>query len=122
MRDISILKSSGFDIDSVFETFGEIEVYEEILTDFYKQAKERCDKMMEYVKANKLKEYAVIVHSIKGECLYLGINKLADLSYKQQIEAENNNMDYIKTHFHEYGEEYLRVLNTIRKYYDSTIN
>ncbi|MGM9878044.1 MAG: Hpt domain-containing protein [Bacilli bacterium] len=117
MRDISILKSNGFDIDSVFETFGEIEVYEEILTDFYNQAKERGLKIIECIKNGDLKNYAIIVHSIKGECLYLGINKLADMSYEQQLKAEENDMQFIKTHFNEYIEEFTRILNTIKKYY-----
>ena len=107
MRDISILKSNGFDIDSVFETFGEIEVYEEILMDFYNQAKERGLK--------------IIVHSIKGECLYLGIKKLSDLSYEHQIKAEENDIIYVKTHFKEYIDEFTRILKTIKKYYVHTI-
>lgn len=121
MRDISILKSNGFDIDSVFETFGEIEVYEEILMDFYNQAKERGLKIIEYVKKGDLKNYAIIVHSIKGECLYLGIKKLSDLSYEHQIKAEENDIIYVKTHFKEYIDEFTRILNVIKKYYAHTI-
>ena len=117
MRDISILKSSGFDVDSVFETFGEISVYEEILLDFYDQAKERGNKIIECIKTNDLKNYAIIVHSIIGECLYLGIKKLADLSYEHQIKAEENDIQFIKEHVLEYIEEYKKVLNTIKKYY-----
>lgn len=120
MRNISILKDNGFDVDNVFEMFGDIKLYEEILTDFYNQAKERGLKLIECVKNNDMKNYSIIVHSIKGDSLYLGIKDFADMSYEHQLKAEENDIEFIKNNFEKYTNEFTKVLNTIKSYFKET--
>lgn len=118
MRDINILKNNGFDVDSVFDTFGDIELYEEILNDFYVETFERARQIIKHKKEKNYKDYAILVHTIKGECMYLGIKKLADMSYEHQLKAQEEDGKYLDEHFDEYMNELARVLSTIKKYYN----
>ena len=42
MRDVDYIKQNGFDVDDVFESFGTMELYDEILRDFYDAGQEKC--------------------------------------------------------------------------------
>lgn len=117
MKDVNILKNNGFDVDSVIETFGDMTMFDEILTDFYNESIERIPKLINFKDTNDMHNYAIIVHSMKGECQYLGINKLAELSLTHQLKSQENDLEYINTNFNELLNELNRILGVIKIYF-----
>lgn len=117
MKDINYLKENGFHVDEVFDSFGSIELYEEILLDFYKEASTRINLLNDYLSKNDLSNYKILVHTIKGECAYLGINSLKDLAYTHQIKSEENDLMYIKNNVNSLIDELKRVIGVIKTYF-----
>ena len=93
--DCSLLKKFGFNIDKALELLGDIETYNEILEDFYNELDEKMESLRQYKDTNDMENYAILVHSLKGECKYLGMDDFADMCYEHQLKSENNNQKYI---------------------------
>lgn len=116
MKNAEYLKQNGFAIDSVIELFGGMEMYDEILTDFYSYGVERTNDLISYQQTGDMKNYTILVHTMKSECKYLGINYLASLCEMHQLKSEANDVEYINSTFNDLLREFSRVLNIIGKY------
>ena len=114
MKDVNYLKQNGFNVDSVMDSLGSMEMYDEILYDFLNGG--TIDKLMKYKEEMDMPNYSIIVHNLKGECMYLGIEKLAQIAFEHQIKSETNDINYINTNFEILMAE-LRRVNTVAKTY-----
>ena len=114
MKDVNYLKQNGFNVDSVMDSLGSMEMYDEILNDFLNGG--TIDKLMKYKEEMDMPNYSIIVHNLKGECMYLGIEKLAQIAFEHQIKSETNDINYINTNFEILRAE-LRRVNTVAKTY-----
>ena len=83
MKDVNYLKQNGFNVDSVMDSLGTMEMYDEILGDFLNGG--TIEKLMKFKEAMDMANYSIIVHNLKGECMYLGIEKLAQIAFEHQI-------------------------------------
>ena len=117
MNDINLLKNAGYDVDNASEQLGGLEMYNEILNDFYNESIDRVKKIMEYKKNDDLKNYAIEVHAMKSECMYLGINVLANMCLDHQLKSEANDVEFINSHFEELMSEIAKVLTVIKQYF-----
>lgn len=118
MKNVNYLKINGFNVDDVMESFGDMDLYDEILMEFYNASSDRFIKLDEYLKNNDFINYSIVVHTIKSECLYLGISELANLCYSHQIKSRENDIEYVNKNYHSLISEYKRVLNVIKVYFD----
>lgn len=114
MRNVNLLKENGFNVDSVMESFGTMEMYDEILNDFING--ETIEKLIKFKETNDMPNYSIIVHNLKGECMYLGIEKLANMALEHQMKSEANDMAYINENFEILMSE-LRRIHAIAKIY-----
>jgi hypothetical protein len=114
MKDVNYLKQNGFNVDSVMDSLGTMEMYDEILGDFLNGG--TIEKLMKFKEAMDMANYSIIVHNLKGECMYLGIEKLAQMAFEHQIKSETNDVNYINTNFEILMAE-LRRVNTVAKTY-----
>ena len=114
--NIKLLQVAGYDIESAVLSMGSIDVYNEILNDFYAENLERVKKIIAYKKDMNLYSYAIEVHALKSECMYLGINELAKKCEEQQFKSEAKDVNYINTHFDEFMTEVVKVMAVIKKY------
>lgn len=114
MKDVNYLKQNGFNVDSVMDSLGSMEMYDEILNDFLNGG--TIEKLMKYKEEMDMSNYSIIVHNLKGECMYLGIEKLAQIAFEHQIKSETNDINYINTNFEILMAE-LRRVNTVAKTY-----
>lgn len=117
VNNINLLKAAGYEVDSAMEELGGIEMYEEILSDFYNENLDRVKKIIDFKKNNDIKNYTIEVHAMKSECMYLGINKLADMCFEHQLKGEANDLEYINSHFDELMIEIAKVLTIIKEYF-----
>ena len=116
MHTKEYLKENEIDIDKSLELLGDLETYDDILQEFYDNIEERKSKLQEYLNTSNMKEYATEVHALKSDSKYLGFTKLADLALEHQTKSENNEIEYISSHYEELNQELTKILNIIKKY------
>ena len=115
--NINLLKAAGWDVDNAINALGGIEMYEEILNDFYNENLNRVKKIIGFKKDLDIKNYTIEVHAMKSECAYLGINYLSDMCLEHQLKGEANDIEYINSHFDELMGEIAKVLTVIKEYF-----
>ena len=114
MKDVNYLKVNGFNIDSVINSFIDIEVYNEVLNDFLSE--DTIEKLLTFKANRDMTNYAIVVHNLKGECMYLGIERLANIAFEHQLKSEDNDLIYINDNFETLISELRRVNNVIKIY------
>lgn len=114
MKDVNYLKLNGFNIDSVMDSLGSIEMFDEILGDFVNEG--LLEKIVNYKNENDMVNYSVVVHNLKGECLYLGLERLANMAHEHQLKSEANDMAYINANYNTLIDELQKVLEVAKIY------
>ena len=114
--DINILKNNGVDVDAGIELLGDIDAYNETLEDFLAEQEDRIPKIILYKDNNDMENYAILVHAMKGDSKYLGFTKLAELSLDHQLKNQDNDSDYVNSHFDELKNEIDRINDLVCKY------
>ena len=116
MKDISFLKEHNVDVDSSIELLGDIEMYNELLSDFIDVSNERMPRLERSKNSNDMKNYAIDVHAIKSDSKYLGFNKLADMALNHQLKSEGNDVNYINNNYEELVNEVNDKIDLIKEY------
>ena len=117
--DKNILINNGIDVEVGLEILGDMEMYNETLSDFLDEMKERMPKIEEYKNNKDMSNYAILVHAIKGDSKYLGFTKLAELSLNHQLKSQENDYDYICNNYDELVKEANRIIDVVNKYLNS---
>ena len=112
-----IFEENDIDYKVGVEYFGNIELYDEMLSDWYNEIDEKWERILS--NKDNMKDYSVDVHSLKSDSKYFGFTKLAELSYDHELKSKEGNKDYIKEHFNELETEYKRVIEVVKKYLES---
>ena len=106
----------GINIEKSLELLGDIETYNEILSDFHNELDEKLENLKNYKEEQDMENYSILVHALKGECKYLSFDKLADICYIHQIKSEENEIKYIENNFEELLEEAQKIKNIAEGY------
>ena len=109
-----ILEDANIDYKVGLENFGSIEMYKEMLNDWFKEIDEKWNRIV----SNKenMKEYSVDVHSLKSDSKYFGFTELAKLSLDHELKSKDGDKEYVKKHFDELENEYKRIIDVVSKY------
>lgn len=81
------------------------------LVRLFLKEKEKQEIMRGYIDAGNMKDYAILVHGLKGNARTLGADALADIAFSHEKESKAGNADYVKTHF----EELLTLWNQVQE-------
>ena len=119
MQDIKILKDNDIDVDKSLEILGDMDMYNELLNDFLEVSSERMPRLEESFNNRDMKNYAIDVHAIKSDSKYLGFTKLAEMALEHQLKSEDNDIDYINSHYDEFISEVNRIINLVVEYLNS---
>lgn len=109
-----ILEEANINYKVGLENFGSIEMYKEMLNDWFKEIDEKWNRIV----SNKenMKEYSVDVHSLKSDSKYFGFTELAKLSLNHELKSKEGDKSYVKEHFNELETEYKRIIDVVSKY------
>ena len=123
MRDVNLLLCNGVNVAKSLELFGNMETYDEMLEDFFKEIDEKLNKIKEYKEKADMGNYAILVHSLKSDAKYFGFDKLAELAYQHELESKANHIYYIYDHYDELMKEAKRIVRVAKQYagYEVTI-
>ena len=114
--NVDYLKSQGVDVDASLELLGDMEMYNETLSAFVEENKERIPRLEKGKNEGNMPDYAIDVHALKSDCKYLGFKKLAELAYDHEMKSKEGNQDYINEHYDELMAEYNKVKEIIDNY------
>ena len=114
--DENYLLSNGIDYKKGLELLGDLETYNDMLSDWYKE----CHQKFEDMKLSKLKHdmpnYAIAVHALKSDSKYFGFDKLAEMSYEHEMKSKANDQEYVDSNFEELEREFIRITMYVEKY------
>ncbi len=113
---IKYLKSKNVNIDNSLELLGDIDMYNDTIKDFLSEVEEKFEQIEKYKEENNMKEYSVLVHSLKSDCKYLGFMNLADLSYQHELKSKEENTAFVNDNFQQLKDEYEKVLEIAKEY------
>ena len=110
------LKENNIDYNKGIELFGSMDMYNNMLSDWYKGINDKWNKIISYKNNNDMTNYAIEVHSLKSDAKYFGFTKLAELSLNHELKSKDNDIDYVNSNFSELELEYKRILNIVDNY------
>ena len=116
MFNAKILTDNGVNLEKSLELFGDMNTYNETLSDFLRDVSTKLQDLKKYKEQADMSNYAIIVHSLKSDAKYFGFEKLAELAYNHEKESKTNNMYYIYDHYDELMEETKRILGIVKTY------
>lgn len=119
MKDVNLLKTHGVDIESALEILGDMEMYDETLNDFLEVSEERMPRLENAKNNGDMANYAIDVHALKSDSKYLGFTKLAEMALNHQLKSEENDTNYINTHYDELIIEASKIINVVKEYLHS---
>lgn len=116
MKNAEFLKSNGVDVDKALELFGDMDMYNDTLTDFLSEIGNRLERIKKFKETSDMANYAIEVHALKSDSKYFGFTKLAELAYNHEMESKKNNMFYVMDHYDELLSEANRILSVVKSY------
>ena len=90
------------------------DIYQEALKDFCEQAEEYIPKFEDYFNKKDWKQYAVIAHGLKGNAKNIGASDFAEISFKHEEAAKENNEEFILKDYHSFMELLQKLIEKIR--------
>ena len=96
---IDTARQIGLNVDSALVySCGDEDFYLELLTDYAGQASDRCAELTSYLEAGNLKDYEILVHSIKSSSKTIGADDLSELAKLLESAAGDSDADYVRQH------------------------
>ena len=110
------LEENNIDYKNGIELFGSMDMYNSMLSDWYKGINDKWNKIISYKNNKDMTNYSIEVHSLKSDSKYFGFTKLAELSLNHELKSKDNDIDYVNSNFSELELEYKRILNIVNNY------
>ena len=90
-------RSAGLNVDAgVGYACGEEDFYLELLSDYAESASDKCTELSSYLDNNDLKNYEILVHSLKSSSRTIGADALSEQAKALEDASKNNDMDFVK--------------------------
>jgi len=116
MKDVSILKNNGVNVEKSLELFGDMEMYDATLNDFLEDVENRLANLKKFREIGDMKNYAIEVHALKSDARYLGFVTLADLAYEFELKSKANDIMYVYENYMTLLNEANRCINIANQY------
>lgn len=113
---IAFLESMGVDAKPSVENMMDIETYDEIMDDFYKELPNDLAKIDSFKNTSDMPNYAISVHALKSNARSFGFMKLGDIAYAHELASKAGDVNYVNEHYNELLEEAKNVQDIITKY------
>lgn len=116
MKDINILKDNGVNLDKSLELFGDIETYDQMLEDFLREVDGKLANAKRYKDTKDMPNYAIIVHSLKSDCRYFGMEALGDMFYEHELAGKRSDLFFVEENFERLMSEARKMINVVKRY------
>lgn len=116
IKDITYLQNNGFDINEALTYVKDMNSFNEFLEGLYYDLDNQLAGLKTALQKQNIKKYGVLAHGLKSNYRSFGMKEFADLAYKHEEAAKNNDLEYINSHFQELSESKDKAKNIISKY------
>lgn len=116
MKDISILEANGINLKKSLELFGDMATYDQMLEDFLKEIDNKILKSKKFKEDGDMANYAIIVHSLKSDCRYFGIDALADEFYEHELAGKRNDYIFVTSNYDKLISDTNKIVNILKRY------
>ena len=110
------LKENNIDYNKGIELFGSMDMYNNMLSDWYKGINDKWSKIISYKNNKDMTNYSIEVHSLKSDSKYFGFTRLAELSLNHELKSKENDIEYVNNNFIELENEFKNVCNIVNNY------
>ena len=122
MKDASILRENGVDLDKSLELFGDMATYDQMLEDFLKEVDGKLADAKKYKDEGDMANYAIMVHSLKSDSRYFGMMALGDMFYEHELAGKANDYTFVINNFDKLMAEATRMIGVLKKYMGVEVN
>ena len=116
MKDINLLINNGIDVNKSLELFGDVETYNETLSEFLDSVDDKMEALHKYKEQSDLQNYAIYAHSLKSDARYLGFTNLAEIALNHEMAGKNNDANFIFNNYDKFVEEVKRIVSIVCDY------
>ena len=116
MKDVNLLINNGIDVNKSLELFGDMETYNETLSEFLDSVDDKMEALHKYKEASDLPNYAIYAHSLKSDARYLGFTNLAEIALNHEMAGKNNDVNYVFNNYDAFVNEVKRIIKIVCDY------
>ena len=96
-------RSSDLNVDAgIGYACGEEDFYLELLTDYLNAAPDKCAELSSYLEKGDLRNYEILVHSIKSSSKTVGADDISARAKALEDASKNGDMDFVKSNHDEF--------------------
>ena len=107
-------RSLGLNVEAAIEySCGEEDLYIELLTDYAKNAEDKCDTLASYIENNSLANYRILIHSLKSSSKMIGADELSALAKDLEDASARNDEEYVKSHHDNFAKKFKELAGKI---------
>lgn len=114
--DRSYLEENGVDVNSALSYLGDMDMYNETISDFYNDLSMNMKKLKDFKDSVDMPNYAILVHSMKSDSKYLGFTHLSEICLNHEMKSKENDVNYVNENFAELEEEVNKISDLIKNY------
>lgn len=96
---------------------GDMATYLELVRMFLRD-QNKMELLRQYLSMHNMKDYAILVHALKGNARTLGAEQLADLAYEHETHSKAGQEDYAAAHWKELEQAWKTALETFGAIYE----
>ena len=111
-----LLLNNGVNVDASLEILGDMDMYNETMSDFLDEVEEKVESIKAYKEVGDMSNYAIQVHSLKSDSKYLGFTTLAELAYNHEMASKSNDVGYVNDNFESLMTEANRIISLCKEY------
>ena len=93
--------------DALVYCGGDESFYIEIINDYIDAAKEKVESLTKFLDADNLKDYKILVHSVKSSSKTIGAMTLFEKAKDLEAASNEGRSEYVREHHKEVMDEYL---------------
>ncbi len=116
MKDVNILISNGIDVKKSLELFGDMETYDQMLEEFLGEVDTKIANSKKFKDMGDMANYAIVVHSLKSDCRYFGMNELGEMFYAHELAGKRNDSSFVNQEYDSLMAETTKMLNVVKRY------
>ncbi len=122
MYDVNILKNNGVNLEASLEYLGDMDMYNETLTEFVNLVDGKIENLTNYKNAHDMENYGILAHSIKSDARYLGFTSLGEIALSHEMAGKENREDFVTQYFDAFINETRKYVAIAQEYLHSNVN
>ena len=110
------LIENGIEVEKGLSLLGDMEMYNDTAETFFQELLSKKEKLENFKNESDMKNYAILVHSLKSDSKYLGITTLADIAFLHETKSKEDDINFVQENYPKLEEEIMKIYEILKKY------